>query len=50
MDYKKSKAPHSTITRDMSVLDQKVGNVYESVAIISKRAVYIPAYMAGINL
>ncbi|MCI7576296.1 MAG: DNA-directed RNA polymerase subunit omega [Bacteroidales bacterium] len=38
MDYKKSKAPHSTITRDMSVLDQKVGNVYESVAIISKRA------------
>ena len=38
MDYKNSKAPHHTITRDMSELNQKVGNVYETVAIISKRA------------
>ncbi len=38
MDYKNSKAPHNTITRDMSELNQKVGNVYETVAIISKRA------------
>ncbi len=38
MDYKSLKAPQSTITRDMSELDAKVGNVYESVAIIAKRA------------
>lgn len=38
MDYKKSKAPHNTITRDMNVMSKKVGNVYETVAIISKRA------------
>ncbi len=38
MDYKKSNAPHNTITRDMSELDAKVGNVYETVAIIAKRA------------
>lgn len=38
MDYKNSKAPHNTVTRDMSQLNEKVGNVYETVAIISKRA------------
>lgn len=38
MDYKNSKAPHNTITRDMNELSKKVGNVYETVAIISKRA------------
>ncbi len=38
MDYKKSKAVHNTITRDMSELDAKVGNVYETVVIIAKRA------------
>lgn len=38
MDYKNSKAPHNTVTRDMNELSQKVGNVYETVAIISKRA------------
>ncbi len=38
MDYKNSKAPHNTVTRDMNELDKKVGNVYETVAIISKRA------------
>lgn len=38
MDYKSLKAPQSTITRDMSELDAKVGNVYESVAIIAKRS------------
>ena len=35
---KKSKAPKTTITRDMNELTSKVGNVYEAVAIISKRA------------
>ncbi|MBQ0075897.1 MAG: DNA-directed RNA polymerase subunit omega [Bacteroidales bacterium] len=38
MDYKKTKAPKNTPTRDMNQLTQKVGNVYETVAIISKRA------------
>ena len=38
MDYKKSKAPHNTLTRDMNEMSAKVGNVYETVAIISKRA------------
>lgn len=38
MDYKKTKAPNSTITRDMLDLTQEVGNVYEAVAILSKRA------------
>lgn len=38
MDYKKTKAPKNTLTRDMNQMTQKVGNVYETVAIISKRA------------
>ncbi len=38
MDYKDSKAPHNTLTRDMNEMSAKVGNVYETVAIISKRA------------
>lgn len=38
MDYKKSKAPKNTLTRDMNQMTEKVGNVYETVAIIAKRA------------
>ncbi len=38
MDFKKSKAPKNTITRDINQMTEKVGNVYETVAIISKRA------------
>ena len=38
MDYMNSKAVHTTITRDMSEMDAKIGNVYETVAVISKRA------------
>jgi len=38
MDYKKSKAPKTTITRDLTQLTEPVGNVYETVAIIGKRA------------
>jgi DNA-directed RNA polymerase subunit K/omega len=38
MDYKKSKAPKTTITRDLNRLTAPVGNVYETVAIIGKRA------------
>ena len=38
MDYKKSKAPVDTVTRNIMDLCQETGNIYESVAIISKRA------------
>ncbi|MBQ1828499.1 MAG: DNA-directed RNA polymerase subunit omega [Prevotella sp.] len=38
MDYKKSKAPVNTVTRNIMDLCQETGNIYESVAIISKRA------------
>ena len=38
MEYKKNNAPSSTVTRDMNSLSQNVGNAYETVAIISKRA------------
>lgn len=38
MDYKKTKAPTDTIVRNMEDLWQETGNVYETVAIIGKRA------------
>lgn len=38
MDYKKSKAPVNTITRDVVELWSETDNIYESVAIIAKRA------------
>ena len=38
MDYKNTNAPTSTITRDMNHLVEPVGNVYETVALIGKRA------------
>ena len=38
MDYKKSKAPVNTVTRNIMDLCDETGNIYESVAIISKRA------------
>ena len=43
MDYKKSKAPVDTVTRNIMDLCQDTGNIYESVAIISKRANQISA-------
>ena len=38
MDYKKSKAPVTTETRELPELWKSTGNIYESVAIIGKRA------------
>ena len=38
MDYKKSKAPVTTVTRNVSDLEDKAGNVYKAVVIASKRA------------
>ena len=43
MDYKASKAPTNTVTRDLNQLTEPVGNVYETVAIIAKRANQISA-------
>lgn len=38
MDYKKTKAPISTVTRDTITLSQDTGNIYETTKIIAKRA------------
>jgi DNA-directed RNA polymerase subunit K/omega len=45
MDYKKTNAETTTVTRDLRTLDSKIGNIYETVAIISKRANQISAEM-----
>ena len=45
MDYKKTNAPATTVTRDMMKLSEETGNVYETVAIISKRANQISVEM-----
>lgn len=38
MDYKKTNAPITTITRDKTDLEQKTENIYETVMICAKRA------------
>lgn len=43
MEHKKVNAPLSTISRDMNVLSENIGNVYETVKIIGKRANQISA-------
>jgi len=40
-DFKKSKATNSTETRDIKSIAQRTGNLYEAVAIMSKRAIQI---------
>ena len=45
MDYKKTNAPSNTITRNMVELCEHTGNVYETVAIIGKRANQIAVEM-----
>ncbi len=45
MDYKKSKAPVNTVTRNLMDLCEDTGNIYETVAIIGKRANQISAEM-----
>ena len=45
MDYKKTNAPSNTITRNMVELCEDTGNVYETVAIIGKRANQIAVEM-----
>ena len=38
MDFKKTKAPNSIVTRDKNDLSSNVGNLYETVNITAKRA------------
>ncbi len=45
VDYKKSKAPATTVTQDVSGLSRGTGNIYESVMIVSKRANQISVEM-----
>ncbi len=45
MDFKKSNAPASTITRDVRKMEAQTGNIYETISIIAKRAHQISAEM-----
>ena len=45
MDYKKSKAPTNTVTHNLMDFCKGTDNIYESVAIMSKRANQISAKM-----
>ena len=47
MDYKKSTAPTNTVTRNVMELCDETGNIYESVAIIAKRANQRSAEITG---
>jgi len=38
MDYKKTKASQTTIPRDLDVLTEETGNIYETVMLLAKRA------------
>ncbi len=38
MDYKKTTASPTTITRNVEELEAKTGNIYETLAILSKRS------------
>jgi len=45
MDYKKTKAPLTTVTRDLNDLDGETDNIYETVMIAAKRANQISVEM-----
>ena len=38
MDFKKSNAPVTTITRDVRPIENETGNLYESIVVLSRRA------------
>tara|TARA_B100000927_G_scaffold85971_1_gene69222 strand:- start:1071 stop:1400 length:330 start_codon:yes stop_codon:yes gene_type:complete len=40
-NYKKSNASNTTETRNLDTLSEKTGNIYETVSIISRRAVQL---------
>jgi len=45
MDYKKTKAPLTTVTRDLNDLDVETDNIYQTVMVASKRANQISVEM-----
>ena len=45
MDYKKTAASYTTITRDVDKFDTETQNIYESVIIVSRRANQISVEM-----
>ena len=47
MDYKKTNAAVSTVTRDMLTMSEDTGNVYETVRVIGKRANQINEAIKG---
>jgi DNA-directed RNA polymerase subunit K/omega len=45
MDYKKTKAPLTTVTRNLNDMDGGTGNIYETVMVAAKRANQISVEM-----
>jgi DNA-directed RNA polymerase subunit K/omega len=45
MDYKKTKAPLTTVTRDLNDLDVETDNIYQTVMVAAKRANQISVEM-----
>ena len=45
MNYKEIDAPDTTVTRNVAEIDGKTGNIYEAIAIVSKRANQISVKM-----
>jgi DNA-directed RNA polymerase subunit K/omega len=45
MDYKKTTAPTTTVTRNLDMMTKDTGNVYETVIVVSRRANQIAVEM-----
>ena len=45
MDYRKSNAPVTTVTRNLDLMTQGTGNIYETVIVVSRRANQISVEM-----
>lgn len=45
MDYRKSNAPVTTVTRNLDLLTQGTGNIYETAIIVARRANQIAVEM-----
>src|SRR4030043_886836 len=45
MDYRKSNAPVTTVTRDIDHITQNTGNIYETVIIVARRSNQISVEM-----
>ena len=45
MDYRKSSAPVTTVTRNLDLMTQGTGNIYETVIVVSRRSNQISVEM-----